>query len=183
MTAPSAEGRLPVGFAEFVHERAPGLVLLARGLLRDPDAAEDVVGDVLSQALPRWNRRDVEDVQLEVERALVDACTSWWRAAARRRPPHPLAEPAAPPAEDPARAPEDGPEDDPGGGLDELDELLTRLRRLPVRQRTVLVLRHFGDMPDEQIADLLDVPAGTVRHHGERGLAALADASARTGGP
>ena len=53
------------------------------------------------------------------------------------------------------------------------DELLTALRRLPHRQRTVLVLRFFADFSDAAIAEVLDSPTGTVRSLISRGLESL----------
>jgi RNA polymerase sigma factor (sigma-70 family) len=55
------------------------------------------------------------------------------------------------------------------------DALWTMIARLPVRQRTVIVLRYFEDQPDDQIAPILGCAASTVR-----GLAARALAQLRT---
>jgi RNA polymerase sigma-70 factor (sigma-E family) len=53
------------------------------------------------------------------------------------------------------------------------DLLWQALRRLPVRQRTVLVLRFYVDASDRDIADALGCRPGTVRSLASRGLAAL----------
>ena len=47
------------------------------------------------------------------------------------------------------------------------------LARLPYAQRAVLVLRYFEDLPDAQIASILDCAESTVRSHARRGLATL----------
>jgi RNA polymerase sigma-70 factor (sigma-E family) len=150
-------------FEEFVAVRGPALVRLARGLLRDPDTAEDVVQDVLAKALLKWGRVSAADDPVAyVNRMVVNASTSFWRRAARRE-----------------RATEFLPEagvPDASGQLADRDALLSALRKLPTKQRTVLVLRHFEDYSDEQIADLLDVTTGTVRSNAHRGLAALREA-------
>lgn len=149
-------------FEEFVALRGSALVRLARGLLRDPDTAEDVVQDVLAKALLKWGRVSAaDDPSAYVNRMVVNASTSFWRRAARRERPV---------------APEDLPDAGRADGTTQVvdrDELLTALRALPVKQRTVLVLRHFEDYSDERIADLLDVTPGTVRSNAHRGLAAL----------
>ena len=157
-------------FEEFVAARGPALVRLARGLLRDPDTAEDVVQDVLAKALLKWGRVSAADDPVAyVNRMVVNASTSWWRRAARRERPVPTEElPEA-----------TGAAPDASGQLADRDELLTALRALPVKQRTVLVLRYFEDMPDERIADLLDVTTGTVRSNAHRGLATLRGAVRR----
>lgn len=54
-----------------------------------------------------------------------------------------------------------------------LDETWRLLRHLPVRQRTVLVLRIHLDLPDEEIARLMHCPEPTVRSLAFRGLATL----------
>jgi RNA polymerase sigma-70 factor (sigma-E family) len=53
------------------------------------------------------------------------------------------------------------------------DALWQALRRLPVRQRTVLVLRFYADLSDADIAAALGARRGTVRSLASRALAAL----------
>jgi RNA polymerase sigma-70 factor (sigma-E family) len=65
-------------------------------------------------------------------------------------------------------------------GIDAADRdlLWQALRRLPVRQRTVLVMRFYVDASERDIADALGCRPGTVRSLASRGLAALrADAT------
>ncbi len=52
-------------------------------------------------------------------------------------------------------------------------ELLDVLRRLPERQRTVLVLRYWGDWTEAEIATALGCAPGTVKALASRGLARL----------
>jgi RNA polymerase sigma-70 factor (sigma-E family) len=147
---------------DFVALRGPGLVRLARGLLKDPHQAEDVVQDVLAKALLRWNRGSAaDDVDAYVRRMVVNACTSWFRRAARRERPvqgSDLPERVSP---------------DRSGPVADRDRLLGLLRRLPVKQRTVLVLRHYEGLTDADIARLLGVDEGTVRSNAHRGLARM----------
>ena len=53
------------------------------------------------------------------------------------------------------------------------DELLLALRRLPMQQRSVLVLRYYNDLSQDEIAEILDCPVGTVKSQISRGLARL----------
>ncbi len=54
-----------------------------------------------------------------------------------------------------------------------LIELRDALERLSARQRIVIVLRYFVDIPDREIAEVLDVRPSTVRSLARRGLAEL----------
>lgn len=47
------------------------------------------------------------------------------------------------------------------------------LARLPARQRAVLVLRYYEDLPDSEIASVLGCRASTVRSQAARALATL----------
>lgn len=152
----------PPVFEEFVASRGPALVRLARGLLRDPYLAEDVVQDVFGRALIQWPRVSAaQDVDAYVRRMVVNACTSWFRRAARRE-----------------RATDselvlDTPSTDGAQNRAERDQLIALLRRLPAKQRAVLVLRHYEGMPDSEIAVLMNCSEVTVRSNAHRGLAKL----------
>ena len=50
--------------------------------------------------------------------------------------------------------------------------LETAIRRLSVDHRTVLVLHHYADIPAERIAQILEIPVGTVRSRLARGRGA-----------
>jgi RNA polymerase sigma-70 factor (sigma-E family) len=149
-------------FTQFVADRGPHLVRLARGLLRDPHQAEDVVQDVLSRAFLRWGRiQAVDDPDAYVRKMVVNACTSWFRRAARREFAH-----------DNATLPE-GRLPDPSSAIDDRDQVLALLRRLPAKQRAVLVLRHYEGLSDEEISHLLGSSQVTVRSNAHRGLRTL----------
>ena len=55
----------------------------------------------------------------------------------------------------------------------ELDETWRALQALPDRQREVLVLRFYLDLPLAEIGQLLAIPVATVKSHLRRGLMAL----------
>ena len=58
------------------------------------------------------------------------------------------------------------------------------IRRLPKRQRTVVVLRYFEDLSERQVADVLGCSVGTVKSQASRALAKLAtDTALRKGDP
>jgi RNA polymerase sigma-70 factor (ECF subfamily) len=62
------------------------------------------------------------------------------------------------------------------------DQLETAIRRLSVDHRTVLVLHHYADIPLDRVAQILEIPVGTVNsrlHHAMRAMRAALDADAR----
>jgi RNA polymerase sigma-70 factor (sigma-E family) len=146
-----------------VATRGAGLVRLARGLLRDPHQAEDVVQDVLAKTLVQWGRiSTTADVDAYVRRMVVNACTSWFRRAVRRER-----------AQDTSTMPDRVVSWDLAIAVTDRDRLVGLLRRLPSRQRTVLVLRHFEGIPDAEIARRLGTSEVTVRSNVHRGLVSL----------
>ena len=58
-------------------------------------------------------------------------------------------------------------------GLENRREVIDCLRRLPARQRECLVLRHYSDMTETEIAATLGISVGSVRTHIKRGTAML----------
>jgi RNA polymerase sigma factor (sigma-70 family) len=60
-----------------------------------------------------------------------------------------------------------------GARVDERDELMGALATLPPRQRAVLVLRYFLDLPEAEVAAALKCSLGTVKSTASRGLARL----------
>jgi RNA polymerase sigma-70 factor (sigma-E family) len=69
-------------------------------------------------------------------------------------------------------------------GVDLAAELTWALAQLPRRQRTVLVLRYWVDLPEAEVAELLGCPVGTVKSTTSRGIARLRELlSGPAGGP
>jgi RNA polymerase sigma-70 factor (sigma-E family) len=150
------------GFSDFVVARTPSLLGLARGLSRSDPDAEDLLQDVLTKALLKWDvvsRADDPDAYLN--RMLVNTAISSWRRGYRREsatPPENLLMPSV---------------EDQTGAVVERDALVQALRRLPIRHRAVLVLRYYEGLSDAEIAVTLDMAPATVRSYAARGLAAL----------
>jgi RNA polymerase sigma factor (sigma-70 family) len=53
------------------------------------------------------------------------------------------------------------------------DVLRRTLAALPAKQRTVVVLRHYEQLSETEVAGLLGISVGTVKSRCSRGLAAL----------
>ncbi|MFC0602156.1 SigE family RNA polymerase sigma factor [Streptomyces palmae] len=151
-----------LGFAEFAAAAWPRLVRTAHMLTGDFHEAEDLVQTTLTKVYARWWRIPYDEIDAYVRRALVNNNLSRIR---KKRVVH-LLMPFLP--EPVHRA---------HGGHAEITAeraaLTQALASLPARQRTVMVLRYFEDLSDQEIAAVLDCSLGTVKTHARRGLAAL----------
>jgi RNA polymerase sigma-70 factor (sigma-E family) len=131
-------------------------------LTGDWHAAEDLVQASLVKLYRAWPGVDQADGDPDayLRRIMINTQRSWWRARWRRE---------APVAVLP----------DSSGGGDDADQralavsIRQALRRLSPRQRAVLVLRYYEDLPEAEIASLLGCSAGTVKAHAHRGLRSL----------
>jgi RNA polymerase sigma-70 factor (sigma-E family) len=147
---------VPVAFEDYVAARFPALRRLAYLLTGDWNEAEDLVQEALVRCERRWRQIAADDPHAYVRRAVVNGASNWRR---RRRLELPLAQDAAVSDHAPAS--------------DARVTLLAALRRLPVEQRQVLVLRFFEQLSEAETAQALGIPAGTVKSRSSRGLEAL----------
>jgi RNA polymerase sigma-70 factor (sigma-E family) len=149
-------------FDEFMASRWPGLVRLAFGLTGDRWLAEDLAQTALASAYAAWWRvRRADDPDAYVRRILINASKSRFRrnrVSERTGGPDDLPDPAV---------------EDPAAEVGERSALLAALAQLPPRQRAVVVLRYWEDLPDAQVGALLGCSAGTVRSQAARALAKL----------
>lgn len=151
--------RVGDGFGEFVAVALPGLLRFGHVLTGDPKQAEDLVQEALARSLRRWRSVRREDALAYVRKVMVNINITRWRQWDARVQ---LGE-----------VPECGAEDATLRRSDDWDLLRRALRSLPVRQRTVLVLRYYEDLPEASIAELMQCRPGTVKSLAARGLASL----------
>jgi len=143
-------------------EHWTGLVRLGALLVRDRVGAEEVVQDAFIALHRRWGSvREPDKALAYLRRSVVNGCRSAQRknAVAGRYLPEPAR--AVDSAEDTVLA---------GAGN---AAVLAALGRLPRRQREVLVLRHWLDLSEADIATTLRISRGSVKTHSSRGLDAL----------
>jgi RNA polymerase sigma-70 factor (sigma-E family) len=145
---------------------ALSLIRMAYVMLGDLPSAEDVVHEAFYGLYRRWDRLASTDGALYYARtSVLNGCRSALRRRAVRRgfiQHRSLAgEPPAASAETIAL------------GGEERQEVIRALARLPHRQREVLVLRFYAELPDEQIARVMGIRPGTVRSTAFRALDAL----------
>jgi RNA polymerase sigma-70 factor, ECF subfamily len=149
-------------FAILVHQVSDQLYAVAYRILRDPGLAEDALQNAL---VLTWRRlphlRDLDRFEAWSHRILVHACydessrTREWRANVRSLPVD------RPSAIDDTRL------------VADRDELERAFAKVPVDQRAVFVLHHYLGLPLVEIAQLLEIPAGTARsrlHYATRAL-------------
>lgn len=151
-------------FTELVRASYPRLFGVARLILRDSDRAKDAVQDGLMQA---WRHirslRDPDAWDAWLHRTTVRACYKVARKEKRRS----LVELHVTP--DPAVAGTP----DASSSIAERDRLGRELDRLDIDRRAVIVLHFYLDLPLREVAEILDIPAGTAKSRLHRGLAAM----------
>jgi RNA polymerase sigma-70 factor (sigma-E family) len=142
-------------FDEFVAGRGRALARTAYLLTGDHHLAEDLLQTALLQTARHWDRIHGSP-EAYARRILYHQNISWWRR--RKWHESPLLDHDSPaPAADP-------------------DLRLTlegALRRLTVRQRTVLVLRYFEDLTEVQTAAELGITVGAIKSINRQALGRL----------
>ena len=145
------------GFATFFEESWEPCLRAVAASTGDMLRAEDQVAEAFARAWVSWRKVSRHPApRAWVVRTALNAGATWWRRRARELP---LA------GHDVASL------EKRGTGLDTV--VLNALRRLPDRQREVIVLRVFLDLDIETTARQLAIAPGTVRAHLSRAVAAL----------
>ncbi len=150
---------------------ATRFLAVSRRILRDIDLAEDATQQALVAVwrdLPQL--RDLARFDAWSYRLLVRACYAEGRRSRAWAPNLRIL---------PADEPSDSAAFD---AIIQRDQLETAIRRLSVDHRTVLVLHHYADLPLDRVAQILEIPVGTVYsrlHHAMRAMRAALDADAR----
>jgi RNA polymerase sigma-70 factor (sigma-E family) len=147
---------------------ALGLIRLAHIMLGNRQAAEDVVQESFIGLYRRWSHLDDQVKALAyVRSSVLNGC----RSQLRRKPAVEL---------DWADGPSAISAESAVLTAEERRDVIRALRRLPARQREVLALRYYLDLPDDQIAAAMTIGRSTVRSAAHRGLAALGRALRET---
>jgi RNA polymerase sigma-70 factor (sigma-E family) len=137
------------------------LVRLAALLLHDRTLAEEVVQDAFVGLHRNWSRlRDDERAAAYLRQSTVNGARSAGRRSMTVKRHAPVLQQVA-----------DHP--DPADSVAERSAVMAALAQLPDRQREVLVLRYYGDLPEAAIAEALGISRGAVKTHASRGMAAL----------
>ncbi|GAA3717345.1 SigE family RNA polymerase sigma factor [Nonomuraea antimicrobica] len=142
-------------FQDFVVARSDRLLRFAYLLTHDWATAEDLLQESLAKAWFAWP--GIDEPEAYVRRVLITTYTSWWRRRWRRE------------------LPSDGLPDQPVHDqvADERAALWQAVGRLPARQRAVIVLRFYEDLPVAEVAQLIGCNPGTVKSQTAKALAKL----------
>jgi RNA polymerase sigma-70 factor (sigma-E family) len=135
-------------------EHYSGVVRFCALLSGRRELAEDLAQEAFVKLAPKIDRLDPEVVGPYVRRIAVNLWKNRLRRLALER--RHRDEAARPPAELPP--------------VEQRDELMAALRRLPVRQRACIVLRYYEDLSEKDTAATLGCSVGTVKSSTSRGL-------------
>lgn len=156
-------------YDRFVAQRSPRLLRVAYLMTSDWAAAEDLLQSALIKAWFAWSRVH-GDPEAYVRRIIVTTHISLRR---RRH----TAEVPWNDDTDPRRSSAPGGLPDLATQQAERDAVWQALRRLPRRQRAILVLRYLEDLTEAQTAQTLGISVGTVKGQASRALAKLREIS------
>jgi RNA polymerase sigma-70 factor (sigma-E family) len=145
-------------YCDFFSARRRPLMRTAHGILGSWPAAEDATQQTFVQLYVHWPRIQKAAVDSYARRVLVNACF-----ALLRKGQHEVLADAVPERAD----------QEPAPAAEQRLDLTTALQRLSARDRAVLVLRFLDDLPVAAVAEVLELPVGTVKSQTSRALARL----------
>jgi RNA polymerase sigma-70 factor (sigma-E family) len=155
-------------FDAFAAEVSDPLLRVGHLMTGDPKDAEDLVQETLLKVARRWRRvRCMDHPAAYARRILVNlVLRDADRRSRQRAELWPQEDGAEAADESAARALRE---------VDDLAEFRWALAQLPVRQRAVLVLRYWADLPVAEVAAILGCSEGTVTSTASRAAARLAE--------
>ena len=158
-------------FRELVELEADRCYAIAYRIVRDPERARDAVQQALLAAwrdLPQL--RDPNRFEPWLYRLLVRGC---WQ---ERRHLRSWTERVQ------SLVPDTGDQGDFTVDVDQRDALDRAFSRLSGEHRAVMILHHYAGLPLAAVADVIDIPVGTVKsrlHHATQALRSALDADDR----
>jgi RNA polymerase sigma-70 factor (sigma-E family) len=143
-------------FIAFVRDTSPQLLRTAWFVCGDPVQAEELVQAALEKVYVRWRRLEHGTATAYARKVIVNHHIDTRRHRSREV----LTD----------RTPEQATSEH---GVEEADALIRALATLAPRERQVVVLRHYADLSEQDVAATLGIGLGTVKSSGSRGLAKL----------
>jgi RNA polymerase sigma-70 factor (sigma-E family) len=146
--------------AALFERHAPSALRLAYLLTGDRQVAEDLVQDAFVKMFRRWrDLRDPGAFDAYLKKTVVNLARSGFRRKRLERA-HLERERRVAPVQQVS-------------GIEDREQLLNALAKLPPRQRAAVVLRHLEDLSEQQTAHVLDCSVSAVKSASSRGIAKL----------
>ncbi len=145
-------------FRAFYFAQTPRLRGIALLMTGDRERAEDLTQEALLRTYRAWRRIRRADPGPYVRTALVNLCRNDYRRRLLERS---------------HLAPAADRVDSAEAKVDEALRLAHALRALPPIRKAAIVLRYYEDLPEAEIARILDRPLNTVKSDIRRALQAL----------
>lgn len=144
---------------ELYEENAVAILRLAYLLVSDREVAEELTQEAFIRSFSRFSDlRSEQAFGFYLRRTVVNLSRNHYRRSALER-----RYAASNPLPYLQRPPE----------IEEREALLGAVRRLPIRQKTVVVLRYFEDLSEAQTAELMDTSVAAVKSMLQRALRTL----------
>ena len=160
-------------FNQFVANHAGSLLRSAYLITGDMHEAEDLVQEALHRTARRWHKvQRMDHPQAYARRITVNLAIDGSPKRTRAREELDAADAINDHGNGTLRRSAEATTE----AIGTRDELVDALRQLPARQRAVLVLRYFLDLPEAEVAATLGCSLGTVKSSASRGLARLEQA-------
>jgi RNA polymerase sigma-70 factor (sigma-E family) len=148
-------------FRVFVEHHWGPLIRTAYLITGDRNHAEDLVQTALEKTHRRWRQvAAMEAPEAYVRKIMVNTAISWRRRRSW------------------GEVPVNGAPDASSGGdeyhrIEQRQQLMAALRKVPPKMRAVLVLRYFEDLTEAEVAQAMGCSVGTVKSQASRGLQRL----------
>jgi RNA polymerase sigma-70 factor (sigma-E family) len=153
-------------FREWAMAAQRRLLHFAELVSGDHGRAEDLLQDALVRTFAAWPRLATGNPEAYARRCIVNRRIDWWRRRSATEASY--VDPPVPPDADFAAS------------ADQRMMVLAALRRLTLRERTVVAMRFWLGLTEVQIADELQIAVGTVKSTTARAVAKLrSDATLR----
>jgi RNA polymerase sigma-70 factor (sigma-E family) len=146
-------------FVDFARASSARLTHAAYLITGDRHQAEDAAQTALTRTYAAWSRVRRDDAYAYARTVLLNHITDGWRRPLRERPTATLPEQPGPV--------------DIAERVVQRRWLLQALSSLTPRERVVVVLRHYFDLPEADVARELDISVGTVKSTNFKALAKL----------
>lgn len=149
-------------FTAFVATHAGSLRHVARLLTGGRETAEDLLQDALLKTWLNWRRIDAQAAWAYTRRVMVNLATDRWRRRRYETVPADIGDWRPDAAADASFA-----------AADDREFIVRQLAHLTARERAIVVLRYYADLPEAEVAEQVGVSVGTVKSTCSRALARL----------